>query len=178
MHWNININNILFKSKFVEEEMLNEKVKAFKLKDITIEDDIRNIDYINAFMFIIFDHFDMKRMKTPKVVLEDTSISKDDISKSAEEFIAIHFFSVDEGDENDLTKWHTSDLTDILKHNGYTLTSRVLNQKLKSLRIGRYNPKSVRKNGSQSAGYYGISITKAIIPRELLNETDNTENED
>ena len=158
---------ILFKSKFVEENQLNPNFKCFKKKDIIIEDNIRNIDYMNAFMFIIFDHFEKERMKTPGIVLNDTKLSKGNVAVSIEEFLTANFSSnnVDTWDTNN-DCYHTSDIRDILKHNGFNISTKLLSQKMDILSLGVYDPKNISVGNKKSSGYRGLYINPAIISND------------
>ena len=157
---------ILFRSKFVDKETLNDTVQAFKLKDVSIEDDIRNYDYINAFMFIIFDHFNIKRMPTPKIVLDDTILAKGGINKCIEEFLIANFKNVPKVEWNDNNKYHTSELLHIVNYNGYGISSKVFNQKMEILHLGLYEPKHLTKDSKRSSGYYGLDINELILPSD------------
>ena len=170
---------ILFKSKFVDKEQLNPDFPCFKEKDITIEDDIRNLDYINAFMFIILDAFKTTRDATPKVVVDDTKLSKGNIGVSIEEFLTANFSS------KSVDKWqdewlkhpsnknnqvlddchHTSDIRAILKHNGFNISSKLLNQKMDILGLGKYD-KHVKVGSSISSGYKGLYINPEILEKD------------
>jgi hypothetical protein len=171
---------VLFKSKFVDENQLNPDFPCFKLKDITIEDDIRNIDYINAFMFIILDEFKTTRDSTPKVVLDDTKLSKGNIGLSIEEFLTANFSSksVDEWQADWLKHpsnqnnqaldncHHTSEIRAILKHNGYNISTKLLNQKMDILGLGKYDPKHVKVGSITSSGYKGLYINPEILEKD------------
>jgi hypothetical protein len=158
---------ILFKSKFVDENQLNPEFPCFKQKDITIEDDIRNIDYINAFMFMILDAFKTTRDATPKVVLDDTKLSKGNIGLSIEEFLIANFSSK----SND--KWdtienchHTSTVRSILKYNGYNISTKLLSQKMGILKLGDYDPKNITINSIKAGGFNSLFINPDIIEKE------------
>lgn len=155
---------ILFRSKFVDKEDLNTSVSAFKLKDTSVDDDIKNIDYINAFMFIIFDNFTLKRMLTPKMIIDDTILAKGGVEKCIEVFLITNFKNTEVQFFNDDTKYHTSELINIVNHNGYSVSSKVLNQKMKVLNLGQYDPKNLCKDGKKSSGYYGLEINEDILP--------------
>uniref|UniRef100_A0A6C0CIW2 SF3 helicase domain-containing protein n=1 Tax=viral metagenome TaxID=1070528 RepID=A0A6C0CIW2_9ZZZZ len=180
---------ILFKSKFVEKELMNPDFPCFKLKDISIEDDIRNIDYINAFMFIIFDHFKTKavgnpqlpdgsvnpayippkteRMKTPTLVLNDTKLSKGNVGVSIEEFLTANFSSksVDTWDTKDNCH-HTTTIRSILKHNGFNISTKLLSQKMDILCLGDYDSKNVNVDGKRAGGYKSLYMNPDILPED------------
>ena len=163
---------MLFKSKFVEKKELNPNFPCFKLKNIKIEDDIRNIDYINAFMFIIFDHFfdlndKINRRPTPDVVLNDTKLSKGNVGVSIEQFLTANFSSKSvESWDTSTSEYHTSTIRDILKHNGFNISTKLLSQKMDILKLGTYDPKSVNVDGKKSSGYKGLYINPAIISND------------
>lgn len=180
---------ILFKSKFVEEKELNPQFSCFKLKNIKVEDDIRNIDYMNAFMFIIFDHFKTKavgdpyladgsnnpeyippktkRMTTPKIVLDDTKLSKGNVGVSIEEFLTTNFSSKSNKDwDTNTSEYHTSTIRDILRHNGFNISTKLLSQKMGILKLGDYDPKHLNINNVRAGGYSKLYINPAIISKD------------
>jgi len=160
---------MLFKSKFVEKKELNPNFPCFKLKNIKVEDDIRNIDYINAFMFIIFDRFfdlndKINRRPTPDVVLNDTKLSKGNVGVSIEQFLTANFSSnsVDTWDTS-TSEYHTSTIRDILKHNGFNISTKLLSQKMDILKLGTYDPKNITVDGKKAGGFKSLYINPAII---------------
>lgn len=171
---------ILFKSKFVDKNQLNSNFPCLKEKDISIEDDIRNVDYMNAFMFIIFDHFENKRKDTPNIVLNDTKLSKGNIGVSIEEFLTANFSSKYNKEWDDA--WlnhpdniskskipdchHTSDIIDTLKYNKFNISSKLLNQKMSILQLGNYVYKNLTIDKIKNSGYKNLYINPAILEKD------------
>jgi hypothetical protein len=144
---------------------------------------------MNAFMFIIFDHFKTKavgdpyladgsnnpeyippktkRMTTPKIVLDDTKLSKGNVGVSIEEFLTTNFSSKSNKDwDTNTSEYHTSTIRDILRHNGFNISTKLLSQKMGILKLGDYDPKHLNINNVRAGGYSKLYINPAIISKD------------
>lgn len=144
---------------------------------------------MNAFMFIIFDHFKTKavgdpyladgsnnpeyippktkRMTTPTIVLNDTKLSKGNVGVSIEEFLTKNFSSKsnDTWDTN-INCYHTTTIRSILKHNGYNISTKLLSQKMDILNLGDYDPKNINVDNKRAGGYKSLYINPDILPKD------------
>lgn len=169
------LETILFNSKFVDDEKLTQKNDAFKIKDNTIEDDIRNSDMIDAFTLIILDAFKEKRIKTPAVVVDDTAISKENGGQNIDEFLACNFTTNKSKDE--IYKWHMSEIKDLLKLHKYKIGVSSIIQKFKTLRLGEYDAKSIVKGDKKSSGFKCLQIDDSLFDQNQGNNDDNDNSE-
>ena len=61
---------------------------------------------------------------------------------------------------------HTSDIRSILKHNGYNISSKLLNQKMDILELGDFDPSHININGKRSSGYNSLFINPEILEKD------------
>jgi hypothetical protein len=170
------LETILFNSKFVDDAELTKKNNAFKMKNNTIEDDIRNSDMIDAFTLIILDAFEEKRIKTPAVVMDDTAISKENGGQNIDEFLAYNFTTIQSKEE--IYKWHMSEIKDLLKLHKYKIGISSIIQKFKTLRLGEYDAKSIVKNDKKSSGFKCLQIKESLFEQNQGNDDNNEKTEE
>jgi len=170
------LETILFNSKFVDDIKLTKKNDAFKMKNNTIEDDIRNSDMIDAFTLIILDAFEEKRMKTPPVVLDDTAISKENGGQNIDEFLASNFTTIQSKEEK--YNWHMSEIKDLLKLHKYKIGVSSIIQKFKTLRLGEYDSKHIKKGDKTSSGFRYLQIQESLFNENQGNDDNNEKTED
>jgi hypothetical protein len=167
------LETILFNSKFVDDVKLLKLNTAFKIKDNTIEDDIRNSDMIDAFTLIILDAFEKERIKTPNVVLDDTAISKENGGQNIDEFLAYNFTTIQSKEEK--YNWHMSEIKDLLKLNKYKIGVSSIIQKFKTLRLGEYDSKHIKKGDKTSSGFRYLQIQESLFNENHGNDDNNNE---
>ena len=166
------LETILFNSKFVDNDELIKINDAFKKKDNTIENDIRDPKVIDAFTLIVLDKFKDEREKTPEVVKEDTAISKENGGQNIDEFLASNFTTIKNNNED--FRWHMSEIKDLLKRYNYKIGVSSIIQKFKTLRLGEYDPKHIKKGGKQSSGFKYLQINEKVF-ENTNEETEETE---
>ena len=131
---------------------------------------------IDAFILIILDAFEEKRMKTPPVVVDDTAISKENGGQNIDEFLASNFTTIQSKEEK--YKWHMSEIKDLLKLHKYKIGVSSIIQKFKTLRLGEYDSKHIKKGDKTSSGFRYLQIQQSLFDQNQGNADNNNKNEE
>jgi len=139
-----------FKSKFVNEEDYIENT-FYKKKDHNIKAFCKEDKTIDAFILLILDAFNIERKPTPESVKISTSTHNIDEKINIELFIIKNFIKTD--DKKD--RYHTADIGDILKGNGYKIADNKITVILNRVGIGIFN-KNVAIDKKIARGFTNI----------------------
>lgn len=158
-----------FKSKFVNEEDYIENT-FHKKKDHNIKAFCKEDKTIDAFILLILDAFNINRKPTPESVKISTSTHATDEKISIELFIIKNFIKTD--DKKD--RYHTADIGDILKGNGYKIQDNKITNIFNRVGIGIYN-KNITIDKNKKAGLYNLKYIGEDVKISFRDDDDDDE---
>jgi hypothetical protein len=168
------LENFVFKSKFINEEKMNElkalnddNLEFFKLSDSTIKTWCENDYVIDAFTSIIFDHYKIVRDNMPVIMIPDNNIARGE-NKESLEMVCTKIFMKTSSKSDVMT---SDDI--IMKIHSYTSTSGITDKMVKStlarLNLGVYDRYRLH-DGKQVRGYGFMKIRDTA--QRVIDEND------
>jgi hypothetical protein len=156
-----NLENFMFKSKFVNQQDIDEikkinddNLQFFKLKDDDIKVLCENDYVIDAFTSIIFDHYEQDRPAMPGTMISDNMVAKGDNAQSFE-IICTKIFQKTSNEDDKLTM---DDIVEKIEKlcNMQDIEEKQIKAVFAKLGLGIYGRYSI--NSVRSMGYKCVKV--------------------